>query len=321
MFRDSLPDLTRAISALTRPILLLFLCLGLSSCAMLLPERDVPAQWMDLQGPTPKSKVTLYYEAYGTHGSPILLLHGFAGSTYSWNKVIPRLEKNHRVIAVDMKGFGRSDKPMDGHYSLYDQTDLISQFIDKLDLRDLTVVGHSMGGGVALMLAIDEVKHKRGRINKLIKIGSPALDQTDPTLVSVLDIPILSPLVIAIGPPELISQIGSKLTHPKGAKTQMDEVLHQARQFYEPGGKYALLKTAWQLYDIDVDSLSHEYAKMSIPTLLLWCDNDHVVPLSVAEQLDKMLPNSHIETLKGCGHAPQYLRPRELSDAIARFAR
>ncbi|WP_316859968.1 alpha/beta hydrolase [uncultured Cohaesibacter sp.] len=313
----------RLYSALKKTGLVLVIAmlgLAVGSCAMMLPERDVPARKIALKNHDGKQTIELNIEEYGKRGTPILLIHGFAGTTYSWHKIIPKLEKKHRVFVVDLKGFGHSDKPFDGHYSLYDQVDLINQLIDKLKLRNLTVVGHSMGGSVGMLLAIEETKTRQRRIKKLVVVEGPALDQENPSLVSVLSVPVLSPLMIAAGPPELISKIGSKMTHPRGYKTNREEVLRQAQQFYEPGGKYALLKTATSMISFDTSEVASSYRKMNLPTLLVWCDNDEIVPISVAERLNEILPNSRLQTLKGCAHAPQYLQPDELAKAIARFA-
>ena len=74
--------------------------------------------WFARLGP-PDAPVKLFYEEQG-EGPPLLLIHGFGASTYTWRKIAPDLSRNHRVIAVDMKGFGQSDKPFDESYSVFD---------------------------------------------------------------------------------------------------------------------------------------------------------------------------------------------------------
>ncbi len=90
-----------------------------------------------------------YYEA--GQGPPVILLHGFGASAYSWRFLGPALAKDHRVFTLDLKGYGLSDKPEDGKYAVSDQADLVAAFIRTRDLHDLVVMGHSMGGGVTLM--------------------------------------------------------------------------------------------------------------------------------------------------------------------------
>ena len=133
-----------------------------------------------LLGP-PDAPVNLYYEEQGK-GPPVLLLHGFGASTFTWRHVAPDLAETHRVIAVDLKGFGQSDKPFDERYSVSDQAELLAQLIEDKDLRDLTIVGHSFGGGVALRLALDanavyfvtqgkEMQQTDGTIQSVPKVG------------------------------------------------------------------------------------------------------------------------------------------------------
>jgi pimeloyl-ACP methyl ester carboxylesterase len=78
---------------------------------------------------------------------PVLLIHGLGASTYTWRHLIPALARNHRVIAVDLKGAGKSDKPLDEAYGILDQASLLKILVEHKSLSNLTVVGHSMGGG------------------------------------------------------------------------------------------------------------------------------------------------------------------------------
>src|SRR5262249_4372705 len=87
-------------------------------------------------------------------GNPILLIHGVGGSTYSWRKILGALARTHHVISVDLKGFGHSDKPFDRAYGLLDQVLLLKRLINRRGLHDVTLVGHSLGGGVALALTL-----------------------------------------------------------------------------------------------------------------------------------------------------------------------
>ncbi len=95
----------------------------------------------------------LHFEIRGC-GPPILLIHGFGASSFTWSKIIPSLAADHTVISLDLRGFGRSKKPRDGNYTLESQAAAVLDVIDTLDLDDVTLIGHSMGGGVALLVAM-----------------------------------------------------------------------------------------------------------------------------------------------------------------------
>jgi pimeloyl-ACP methyl ester carboxylesterase len=111
-----------------------------------------------------------YYEA--GQGPPVILLHGIGACTYTWRYLAPALVADHRVFAIDLKGYGLSDKPEDGKYAMSDQADLVAEFIRTRDLHDLVLVGHSMGGGVTLMTYFKVRQDDPARIKKLVLIDS-----------------------------------------------------------------------------------------------------------------------------------------------------
>src|SRR5262252_10142994 len=101
------------------------IALALGSCALTAGEM-IGGPYARL-GP-PDAPVRLHYQDEG-EGSPLLLIHGFGASSYTWRHIAPSLARDHRVIAVDLKGFGQSDKPFDERYSVFDQADLLAQLI------------------------------------------------------------------------------------------------------------------------------------------------------------------------------------------------
>ena len=129
---------------------LLLLSAACSSCV------HVPAPPAGLEQSLGEAKIFDYhgvrinYYAAG-QGPPVILLHGFGASAYSWRFMGPALAADHRVLTLDLKGYGLSAKPEDGKYAISDQADMVAEFIRTRDLRDLVVIGHSMGGGVTLM--------------------------------------------------------------------------------------------------------------------------------------------------------------------------
>ena len=129
-----------------------------------------------------------------------LLRSAFGASTCTWRHIAPELVKKHRVIAVDLKGFGQSDKPFDEHYSARDQAELLTQLIEEQDLRNLTLIGHSFGGGVALLLALQEDERLKGRIAKLVLLDTIAYPQEIPTFFQMLNMPVVSQIGVRMVP-------------------------------------------------------------------------------------------------------------------------
>ncbi len=108
-----------------------------------------------------RAPVTLHYEEEGS-GPPLLLVHGLGESSFTWHDVVPALAARFRVIALDLKGFGRSDKPEDDAYGADDQAALIANFIVSRGLENVTLVGHSFGGTVALRTALADSLARNG---------------------------------------------------------------------------------------------------------------------------------------------------------------
>src|SRR5258705_6993595 len=98
----------------------------------------------------PSASVSLYKEVYGA-GDPILCLHGLGANIYSWRHFITPFSQHNKLILVDFKGCGKSPKPLDTHYSIQHKADDIYNLILADDLTNLTLVGNSLGGGIALL--------------------------------------------------------------------------------------------------------------------------------------------------------------------------
>lgn len=262
--------------------------------------------------------IRLAYHDEG-RGEPLVLLHGFGASTYTWRHLAPRLVEHHRVIAVDMKGFGQSDKPLDSGYSLHDQTELMAQFIAKLGLKKATLVGHSFGGGVALLLALDKRPELKGRIKQLVILDGLAYRQNIPIFFRVLRRPGMAQFGMALVPPELQAQAALRIAYEDNSKATFRDAAAYARPLHSEGGRHALISTAQQLVPDDIDQIAEKYSTIRLPVLLLWCDNDKVVPLEIGWRLHAALPNSTFHMLESCGHMPQEEVPEATARRIKQF--
>ena len=107
-------------------------------------------------------------------GPTMVLIHGFGASFYSWREIINKFSENYRVIAIDLKGFGLSDKPEDSNYSVKEQSNIVKSIIKINDLKDIILVGHSFGGAVSLVTCLDLIETDNP-IKKLILLDSASL--------------------------------------------------------------------------------------------------------------------------------------------------
>jgi len=266
----------------------------------------------------PDAPVKLYYEEQGK-GPPLLLIHGFGASTFTWRFVVPELAKTHRVIAVDLKGFGQSDKPFDERYSVVDQAELLAQLIEEKDLRNLTLVGHSFGGGVALLLALEANQRLDGRITKLVLLDTIAYPQHIPVFFRLLDVPLVSQIGVRMVPPSVQTRVALEIAYFDDSKIDPTEIETYAAPLKTAAGKHAMIHSARQILPEDIAELSERYKTMTLPTLILWCDHDRIVPLEVGLRLRRTLPNSTLRLVQDCGHMPQEEQPASTVELIKGF--
>jgi pimeloyl-ACP methyl ester carboxylesterase len=262
--------------------------------------------------------VNLYVTEAG-EGPPLLLIHGFGTNIFTWRRVAPELARHHRVIAVDLKGFGQSDKPFDERYSALDQAELLAQLIEDRDLRDVTLVGHSFGGGVALMLALQADTRLAGRLSKLVLLDSIAYPQKIPVFFKLLGVPVMSQLGVRMAPSTWQIEVALKIAYYDDSKIDPAEIQAYAGPMQSAAGKNAIIYSARQIVPDGLDRLAARYNTITLPTLILWCDHDRIVPLDVGLKLRRAMPNSTFKLVSDCGHMPQEEQPEATLRLIRGF--
>lgn len=264
-------------------------------------------------------KVRLAYRDKGT-GKPVLLLHGFGASSYTWRHVEPALvAAGRRVLTVDLKGFGLSDKPLDQRYSIFDQAALVSQFLAQLDLKDVTVVGHSLGGGVTLVLALEKDKKRRKRISKIVLIDSVAYSQNIPIAFSILRTPVLGKISSSLVPLDVQARVALRLAYYDNSKFDRRDVKQYADPLKDKGSRHAMIQTARKIMPENLPELSNRYKSIKIPALIIWCDHDKVIKPIIGLRLHNDLPNSIFRVVRKCGHLPQEEKPQRTIALIQDF--
>ena len=266
----------------------------------------------------PDAPVRLFTAERG-EGPPVLLIHGFGTNTFTWRHVAPDLARDHKVIAVDLKGFGQSDKPFDERYSAQDQAELLSQLILDRDLKDLTLVGHSYGGGVALLLALEADARLKGRIAKLVLLDTIAYPQEIPVFFKLLDTPVVSQVGVRMAPTDFQIRMALRIAYYDNSKIGHDEIEAYAAPMKTAAGKHAIIHSARQIMPPDAEAIAARYSSIQLPTLILWCDHDRIVPLDIGLKLRRELPNSSLRLISECGHLPQEEQPEATMLQIREF--
>ncbi len=243
-----------------------------------------------------------YYEA--GQGPPVILLHGFGACTYTWRYLAPALAKDHRVFALDLKGYGLSDKPEDGKYAVSDQADMVAEFIRTRDLHDLVVVGHSMGGGVTLMTYFQVRQDSPARIRKLVLIDSAGYPQKMPWFIRFARIPVLNEIGGRLLSSRFVTSMVLRKCYYNKDKITDEQIDTYAYYGSLPGAREAVIQTAKQIIPEDIEAVTARYKTISVPVLIIWGAEDEVVPLSVGKQFKRDIPGSELVILPKCGHIP-----------------
>lgn len=265
--------------------------------------------------------LALHYKVAGKQQAGkevLLLLHGFGESSFTWRYLVNDLAKEYRVISLDLKGFGNSPKPRDGRYSVYDQALAVRQFIEQQQLRHVTLIGHSLGGGVALALALMS-QTAPWHVDHLVVIGAAAYAQNLPSMLEDLRRPVIGEVGVYLVSPHYQARKAYEYSFYDDRKIPHEGVLESARNFARPGSRYVYLQSARQLVPDDISAISRHYRSIQSPTLIVWGYEDQVVPRRYALRLHKAIPDSQLAFIHRAGHMPQEEKPEQTLQEILRF--
>ncbi len=257
--------------------------------------------------------VRLHYQEKG-NGAPLVLIHGFTSSTYSWRDVFEPLAKNFHVIAVDLKGFGFSSKP-DGDYSRRAQAMLVAHLLDHLQLDKVWLCGNSMGGEVALNVAL----RNPGRVVGLVLIDSTGV--VVPGAGSLAPGYLLIPgvgrvlMALALTSDKLVREGLEKSFYDRTMVTD-ERVAYYHRLLKTRGGQLAALRARTQASMFPVES---DLNKVAVPTLIIWGAQDALIPLAAGRRMSSLVRGSKLIVFESCGHLPQEEMPARVVAEMTGF--
>jgi pimeloyl-ACP methyl ester carboxylesterase len=196
---------------------------------------------------------------------------------------------------------------------------LVAAFIRAMDLHDLVIMGHSMGGGVTLMTYFKVRQEDPARIKKLVLIDSAGYPQKMPWFIRFARLP-------------LVNSVGTRLLSPRFAaavvlkkcyydKDKITEAQIDTYAYYGslPGAREAVVATAKQIVPEDIEAVTAQYRTIRVPVLIIWGADDTVVPLSVGRNFKRDIPNSELVILPKCGHIPPEEEPEATNRLIMQF--
>lgn len=287
------------------PLLLLFALTGcLSHHAGPLPGAPKEATFEVVKG------TRVHYTDEG-EGPPVVLIHGFASSLGTWTGVRQTLAKKHRVIALDLKGFGWTDRP-EGDYSPKAQAELVLGLLGALGVEEpVALVAHSWGSSVALQLALLEPK----KVTRIALYDAWVYEEQIPMTFLWSRADGMGELLIgAFYDERPDDKIAIAFHDQKYVTEALIETVED--QLSRPGTKAAALAAIrGQRYE----DVQKSYPKIDVPVLLLWGREDRVTPLAVGERLSKDLPNAKLVVYPACGHFPMIEAVRPSTRDLAAF--
>lgn len=263
---------------------------------------------------------TVHYQEFGDAANPtLILIHGYTASTYVWQTVAPRFaDEDFHVIAVDLIGFGYSDKPASFDYSITSQARMVMRLMNVLGVGRATLIGSSYGGAVASTLALDYAE----RVEKLVLVDPVCNDD-------VLSHPILKlaaiPGVGEVIAPFLIDSRSFQKYRMKGTLAPEnrhliteERVESVQRPIKAADAHHSFLATArnWDACRIQNDA---QYIQQ--PTLIIWGEKDSIIPIENGKRLHDSILNSRFVVFKNCGHIPQEENSDLFVNLVSEFCR
>lgn len=257
--------------------------------------------------------VKIHYQEKGA-GEPIVLIHGYTSSTYAWKDLFEPLSQKYRVIALDLKGFGFSEKP-DGDYSRRAQGEIVFGLLEQLKIERAWLAGNSMGGETALNVALYHPEKVRGLI--LIDSAGVKIPGKETLAPWYLQTPLLGQVLTALSlTSDSLVREGLKKSTFDDAQISDEKVAYFHQFLKTRNGQNAAREARLQsaLYPLE-----NELGKIDAPTLIIWGKEDEIIPLEAGKVMNERVKNSKFVTFENCGHLPQEEMPAKVLSEITNF--
>jgi len=251
-------------------------------------------EFIDVGGPR------LYYYAAGTRGAgePVVLIHGFPTSSHLWRDVVPLVPEGHRVVVLDLLGYGRSDRPRPGcDLSIRGHAERVIGFLDALRISYAAIVGHDLGGGIAQYLAV----HHPTRVARLCLVDSVAFDDWPTRQVKLARVTL--PLTRHLPATWILGILRTELergyAHEERGARSIDIYV---RPFCQPEGLDVLVEHLEALDAAETMALQPRLKDIVAPTAIIAGAHDPFLPSAVARRLHEAIPRSTLDVLPDVRH-------------------
>ncbi len=255
-------------------------------------------------------------------GNPerILLIHGLAGSSKTWDDVIPVLAEHYDVIAPDLLGHGESAKPI-GDYSLGAFASGLRDLLAVLGVSSVTIVGHSFGGGVAMQLAYQHPE----LVDRLVLVASGGLGREVSWILRILTLPgaeYLMPFVFPHSVVKPATDVGRALGRRDIRWPALGEFWRAYSSLAGAQNRHAFVRTMRNVIEPGgqmINASDRLYLAARVPTLIVWGDSDGIIPVEHGYEAHDQIDAGELVILEGVGHFPHVEAPEVFTDTLLDF--
>ncbi|MGE5716316.1 MAG: alpha/beta fold hydrolase [Acidobacteriota bacterium] len=250
----------------------------------------------------------------------MVLLHGIAGTSSTWDAVIPRLAEHYDVLAPDLLGHGESAKPH-GDYSLGAYANVVRDLLEALGVGPATIVGHSLGGGIAMQFAYQFIE----RCERLVLVSSGGLGREVHPLLRAATLPgaeAVLPWLSTAGSRGVGALVHAMRRIGFRASADLDETWRSFVSLEEPAARRAFIQTVRGVMDHGGQRVSANerlYLAEGLPTLIVWGEKDPLIPVRHARDAHERMAGSRLEIFPDAGHFPYRDDPERFVSVLIDF--
>jgi pimeloyl-ACP methyl ester carboxylesterase len=256
----------------------------------------------------------VHYRDEGS-GEPVVLLHGVLSSLHTWDGWTAELQRERRVIRLDLPGFGLTGPGTEPQINLDYYVEFMAKFLDALGLERVTMAGNSMGGGITWLFAARYPE----RVDKIVLLDAAGFLTADDNLnlFKLAGSPVLKPLVRYCTPRYLVSVFARQVYGDPG-RLEADTITRYYRLLRREGNRDVLTSFGNLAASLSVADVQEALASIEVPTLIIWGDKDRWIPVEHAHLFHQNIPGSDLKIYEGAGHVPMEEIPQEtVADVIA----
>lgn len=252
------------------------------------------------KGATLKDNTVIHYTETG-QGPVLILIHGLGGSSETWRSSLVFLAPAYRVIAIDLPGFGKSDKPK-ADYSVQYQAGVVKEFMEFLGPGKVSLAGNSLGGWIAALVALE----RPDKVSRLILIDSAGLREDPASSVN------LNPSTKEEERNLLLAVFSNKSLVSEKLVTDQWEYRKEIRP---------VVQAAQVSFKTKPPLLDDRLKDIKLPTLIIWGKHDMIIPVEVAERFARGIKDSKLIVIENAGHLPQIEQPDAFARAVKGFVK